>query len=166
MASGLSTEQLASLRERLQRQFADLRERVRQELIGADAERFLDLAGRVHDPGDESVADLLVDLGLAAIDRHIGAIRETEAGILRLRRGTYGSCVDRAGREPLRRLPAPARAGLRPPGPGDTLTPARPAHPPAPPAPGHATRPARGRRGPPAAQTYPGNGTPQPPCPQ
>jgi RNA polymerase-binding transcription factor DksA len=94
MASGLSTEQLASLRERLQRQFADLRERVRQELIGADAERFLDLAGRVHDPGDESVADLLVDLGLAAIDRHIGAIRETEAGILRLRRGTYGSCVD------------------------------------------------------------------------
>ncbi|MCU0934480.1 MAG: TraR/DksA family transcriptional regulator [Gammaproteobacteria bacterium] len=94
MASELATEQVASLRERLQRQFADLRDTVRQELLAADAERFLDLAGRVHDPGDESVADLLVDLGLAAIDRHIGAIRETEAAILRLRRGTYGTCVD------------------------------------------------------------------------
>lgn len=97
MASRLSTEQLAELKARLQQQFDSLREEVRRELISTDAERFLDLAGRVHDPGDESVADLLVDLGLATIDRHIDAIRETEAALLRLRKGTYGACVDCGG---------------------------------------------------------------------
>ncbi len=97
MASELSAEQLTELKDRLRRQFDELREEVRRELLNADAERFLDLAGRVHDPGDESVADLLVDLGLAVIDRHIDAIRATEAAILRVRRGTYGTCVDCGG---------------------------------------------------------------------
>jgi RNA polymerase-binding protein DksA len=106
MSGGLSAEQLNVLKARLQRQFDEQREEVRRELLSADAERFVDLAGRVHDPGDESVADLLVDLGLAVIDRHIDLIRETEAALLRVRRGTYGACVDCGGRIDYERLAA------------------------------------------------------------
>ena len=85
---------------------------MRRELLEADSEGFLDLAGRVHDPGDESVADLLVDVGLAVVDRHVEAIRETEAALLRLRTGTYGTCVDcgtRIGYERLLTEPTAAR---------------------------------------------------------
>lgn len=84
----------AALKERLQAQFDALREEVRRELLASDNERYIELAGRVHDPGDESVAALLVDVNLAVIDRHIEAIREIEAALLRLARGTYGRCVD------------------------------------------------------------------------
>ncbi len=94
MASDLSGERLASLKQRLEQRYEKLRAEVRRELLAADSEGFLDLAGRVHDPGDESVADLLVDVGLAVVDLHIDAIRETEAALLRLRTGTYGTCVD------------------------------------------------------------------------
>ena len=71
MASDLSGERLATLKQRLGQRYEELRAEVRRELLEADSEGFLDLAGRVHDPGDESVADLLVDVGLAVVDRHV-----------------------------------------------------------------------------------------------
>ena len=112
MASDLSGERLATLKQRLDQSYEELRTEVRRELLEADSEGFLDLAGRVHDPGDESVADLLVDVGLAVVDRHVEAIRETEAALLRLRTGTYGTCVDcgtRIGYERLLTEPTAAR---------------------------------------------------------
>ena len=93
MTPRLSTEQMSALKGQLQEQFDGLREAVRLELLSSDNERYLELAGRVHDPGDESVADLLVDVGLALIHRHVEAIRETEAALLRMVRGTYGVCA-------------------------------------------------------------------------
>lgn len=92
--SRLSSTQVSTLRARLKERLTTLVEAIRRELIDADAERYADLAGRVHDPGDESVADLLVDVKLAEIDRHVAGVREVEAGLLRLARGTYGVCID------------------------------------------------------------------------
>jgi RNA polymerase-binding transcription factor DksA len=112
MAPRLSTDQVSALKAQLQQRFDVLREEVRRELLSSDNERYLELAGRVHDPGDESVADLLVDVSLAVIDRHIDAVRETEAALLRIGRGTYGVCVDCGGGIDYERLasqPAAAR---------------------------------------------------------
>jgi RNA polymerase-binding transcription factor DksA len=94
MASALTSVQLTELKTRLRQRFDSLREAIRGELLAADRERFQELAGRVHDPGDESMADLLVDVGLATIDRHIDELRRTEAALLAMRRGTYARCVD------------------------------------------------------------------------
>ncbi|NIR59785.1 MAG: TraR/DksA family transcriptional regulator [Gammaproteobacteria bacterium] len=94
MVEPLTREQSRALREQLQGRYDTLIADVRQELLQADNERYAELAGLVHDPGDESVADLISDLDLADIDRHIGELRDLEAAFDRVRRGEYGICVD------------------------------------------------------------------------
>ena len=90
----LSDQQRHAIRRSLEDLFAELREEIRQVLLRYEDEQYLDLAGRVHDSEEQSVADLLVDLNLADIDRHVREMRELEAALLRIRQGTYGLCVD------------------------------------------------------------------------
>jgi RNA polymerase-binding transcription factor DksA len=46
------------------------------------------------DIGDQSVGDMLADLNLAIVDRHVEEVRAIDAARLRLRQGGYGTCVD------------------------------------------------------------------------
>ena len=52
MASGLTEKQASLLKQRLHTRFAELKDAVRQELVRSDDERYIELAGRVHDTGD------------------------------------------------------------------------------------------------------------------
>jgi len=90
----LSNKQLNEFKTALDARYAELREEIRQELLDSDEEHFIDLAGQVHDLEEESVADLLVDLDLAEIDRHVEEVREIDAALLRIARGSYGICAD------------------------------------------------------------------------
>jgi RNA polymerase-binding transcription factor DksA len=92
MNAELSWSQLRALRRQLDDRFDELRARVRDELIAADAEHYADIAGRVHDPGEESVADLLYDVELAAIHQHVEEIRGIERALMLMARGIYGLC--------------------------------------------------------------------------
>lgn len=94
MAQGLPAQIRHELEQRLRERYAVLREEVRQELMEQDQHDYSDIAGKVHDPGDESVADLISDLELAAIDRNIHEIRAIEGALGRLADGTYGLCQD------------------------------------------------------------------------
>lgn len=94
MDSRLSPQELRHFKHRLSARFDALREIIRDELLRCDDEQFLDLAGRVHDLEDESVADLLVDINLAVIDQHVQEIREVERALLRITAGTFGQCLD------------------------------------------------------------------------
>lgn len=94
MASSLSEQQLQKLRRQLIDNYNELRETVRQELLRTGEEHYIDLAGRVHDEAEESVADLLVDLDLEMLNRHKNELRDIEAAFSRLEVGSYGSCID------------------------------------------------------------------------
>ena len=94
MEQVLTDEQLNEFRKILKRHYWQIREEIRQELLRSDEERFIELAGRVHDPEEEAVADLLVDLNLAFIDRHIQELREIDDALIRIANGTYGICID------------------------------------------------------------------------
>jgi DnaK suppressor protein len=94
MSPELSDQQILELKKKLRKRLEDLREEIREELLQYDNEQYLELAGRVHDNQDESVADLLVDLNLAVIDRHIRETRSIEAALLSMARGIYGLCTD------------------------------------------------------------------------
>lgn len=94
MTSGLSEEQIKILEAKLRQRFDELRETIRSELSASDEEHYQELAGRVHDLGDESMADLLTDLAIASIDREITEIREVEAALQRVPQGSYGICND------------------------------------------------------------------------
>lgn len=106
MPSELSDKQISELKERLDRRFYDLREEIRQELLASDNEQYNQLAGQVHDTGDQSVADLLVDINLAIIDLHVEEIRDIDAALLNISTGNYGICMDCNGDIDYQRLQA------------------------------------------------------------
>ena len=93
MSSELTDRETEEIRKLLKRRFLDLREEIRQELISSDNQHYVDLAGQVHDLEEESLADLLVDLELADIDRHIQEIRAIDAALISMSEGRYGLCA-------------------------------------------------------------------------
>lgn len=100
----LTEIQLAGLRKQLENQRKQLRADIREELLSSDNEQYGSLAGQVHDAGEESVADLLVDVNVATVSRHISELREVEAALQRIHMGAYGSCDDCGDDIPLKRL--------------------------------------------------------------
>jgi len=90
----LTGNQNRDFKRKLDDRFYELWEEIRLELLESDDQHYIDLAGRVHDRGEESVADLLVDLQLASIDRHIQEIRDIEAALMHIAAGNYGMCID------------------------------------------------------------------------
>ena len=71
-----------------------LLEELRRDAGRLREERFGELAGPVHDLGDESIAALLADVGDAELSRDLEELREVEAARNRLAEGAYGICVD------------------------------------------------------------------------
>ena len=107
MAMAQFTEdQLAQLKEALQRRYVELREEVRDELERSGNEHYADLAGSVPDPGDASVADMLVDLDANLVDRQVNEMREVEAALKRLADLDYGDCIECGGEIGFERLMA------------------------------------------------------------
>ncbi len=102
----LNKYQIRDLKKTLDDRFFDLREEVRLELLETENQTYIALAGRVHDIGEASVADLLVDLQLADIDRHIQEIRDIDAAQLRMSAGSYGVCSDCKSSIAIKRLQA------------------------------------------------------------
>jgi DnaK suppressor protein len=90
----LTVEQLNDIKKRLDEHHQELREEIRQKLLQSDEEHYIDLAGNVHDAGEESVADMLADLDIATIDRQVNEIKQIEAARMRIATGNYGLCVD------------------------------------------------------------------------
>ena len=86
--------QTAQLKRRLLERREVLRGEIRQALQASSDERHRELAGTVHDAGDDSVADLLVDVNLKGLDRDARELAAIGAAIDRMARGEYGVCAD------------------------------------------------------------------------
>lgn len=94
MGGGFTDRQIESLRKQLEARREELREEIRRELQESEDEHYAELAGTVHDTGEESIADLLNDVNLAVIDNHVREVREIELALNRVRDGSYGICED------------------------------------------------------------------------
>jgi RNA polymerase-binding transcription factor DksA len=93
MQKPADTRQIEALREQMRTRRTALREEIRQGLLKSDSEHYRQIAGSVHDLEDESFADLIVDVGLAEIDRDLEELRAIEAALLRVSDGSYGRCL-------------------------------------------------------------------------
>jgi RNA polymerase-binding transcription factor DksA len=90
----LGTEQLERF-ERLVTGRRDALEReIRAEIARNRGRTYGELAGPAPDAGDESFADLIVDLDNAELGRDLQDLREHEAALARIRERAYGKCVD------------------------------------------------------------------------
>jgi DnaK suppressor protein len=90
----LSAEQLAVLKQKLQQRRTEIQGEIRDVLLRSDQEPYIELAGRVHDVGEQSVADLLTDFNIALIGRQLRELRDIEAALNRMGMGSYGRCID------------------------------------------------------------------------
>ena len=102
----LTQPQQAELKGLLEQRRSALIEEIRAELARSDNEHYVDLAGRVADSGEASVADMLVDLDAAMTDRDVRELREVEAALGRIADRSYGSCADCGGEIDYARLKA------------------------------------------------------------
>ena len=93
MTRNLQNKQVESLRAAMRARQVQLREEIRQALIKSDSEHYLQIADSVRDLEDESFADLIVDVGLAEIDRDLDELRAIDAALMRMADGSYGICA-------------------------------------------------------------------------
>lgn len=76
---------------------AALRDAIADGLRQSQREDFTELAGRVHDAGEESVAELVMSTNFTLLRREVVELREVEAALARLHAGRYGICVECGG---------------------------------------------------------------------
>ena len=90
----LTARQLSDLAAAMEKRHASLLEEVRSELENTENQQYVEQIGRTPaDVGDQSVGDMLADLNLGIIDRHIREIRDIEAARARLADGSFGNCA-------------------------------------------------------------------------
>ena len=90
----LSEKQLQDFASRLRDRREELREVIHRELASSTQEDYTELAGMVHDAGDESFAELLRGINLTTRARELDEIRDVEAALERIKNGIYGTCTD------------------------------------------------------------------------
>lgn len=108
----LTPEQVQELRKRILERRRELAAELRRGAERSREEPFGAIAGGTPDSGEESVADLLVDVGQAELDRDLVELRDLEIARMRLDGGTYGICTDcgvEVGYERLRANPSAVR---------------------------------------------------------
>jgi DnaK suppressor protein len=102
----LSEKQLQQLEQRLRARREELRDIIHAELASSQQEDFTELAGVVHDAGDESFAELLRGINLTTRARELDEIRDVEAALERIKNGAYSACVECGGEITYDRLDA------------------------------------------------------------
>lgn len=81
-------------KQRLVKQREDLHQHIHDALIASQREEYIELAGSVHDAGDESVAELLTGMRLSTVDREVTELQDVEAALSRIAGSVYGKCID------------------------------------------------------------------------
>lgn len=92
--AALTRAQRDQLKSGLTDQRRTLLGRIREELLNSGDQHYADLAGRVHDTGDESVASLLADVEAARAHHDFEELRATEAALERVAGDAFGVCED------------------------------------------------------------------------
>ena len=108
----LATKQLDELKRALIKRREALEAETHADAAKSREDVFSETAGPVADSGDEATADLISDVENAELSRDLQELREIEAALARMSKGSYGTCTDCGGEidpERLRRTPAATR---------------------------------------------------------
>ena len=92
--TGLNPSELARAKKLLEDRHAALLDEIHDSLVKSGDESFIELAGRVHDAGEESVAELLMAMNLKSSQRETEELANVEAALARIRNSRYGTCID------------------------------------------------------------------------
>lgn len=102
----LNPKQIENIKQTITARRNELVAEIRAALEQSDEQHHKDLAGMVADVGDASIANMLVDLDTAIVDRHVIELRALESARERLKEGSFGICIDCGEEIPYARLEA------------------------------------------------------------
>ncbi len=102
----LSDQKLNEITSRLRERQQLLWDEVKKVLSGQGQPALGEIRGQGHDRGDESVADMLSDLDIAAVTSEAEELQDIERALIRIRTGSYGTCIDCGNAIALDRLDA------------------------------------------------------------
>jgi DnaK suppressor protein len=92
MTTHLSKAQLDGLERTLRSRHAQLQEEVRTALEQSGNHELQEIAGRVRDAGEDSLASLIADLNLTRINQLSDEVRAIERALSEIDAGGYGIC--------------------------------------------------------------------------
>lgn len=104
MNERLKDSQVRQLRQLLDDRFDSLWKEIGAELSESDKERFLQIAGEAQDLEDRSFADLITDLNISMVDKHVQETRDINDALNRMHKGTYAICAECGERIDFERL--------------------------------------------------------------
>jgi DnaK suppressor protein len=90
----MTATRISNLKQLLENRRKWLIEEIRLELTNSGEQSHADLAGSVSDFGDNSVADMLIDVNIATIDRQVHELRDIESTLVRIGQFGYGNCSE------------------------------------------------------------------------
>lgn len=90
----LSAKDNQRFRDRLRARDQELRRAIHGALVNNEDRTYSELAGRVLDSAEQSVADMLSDARILEIEKEVAEQADVVAALARLANGSYGVCVD------------------------------------------------------------------------
>jgi DnaK suppressor protein len=93
MAS-LTPSEVIRFRERLRARDLELRRAIHASLVNAEDKTYAEVAGRVLDVAEESVANMFADDKILIIKKEVAEQSDVVAALARITDGTYGACID------------------------------------------------------------------------
>jgi len=93
MAS-LTPSEIAHFRDRLRARDLELRQTIHSALVNAEDKTYAEVAGRVLDVAEQSVADMFADDKILKIEKEVTEQTDVVAALARISNGTYGTCLD------------------------------------------------------------------------
>jgi DnaK suppressor protein len=92
--TSLNPSELKQFAALLQTREKQLRATIHAGLLQSNDKSHAELAGRVLDSAEESVADNLADLGIAQLNSAVRELSDVESAKRRIADATYGLCID------------------------------------------------------------------------
>jgi RNA polymerase-binding transcription factor DksA len=92
--ANLTPSEVSRFRERLRVRDLDLRRAIHASLVNAEDKTYAEVAGRVLDVAEQSVADMFADDKILMIEKEVAEQTDVTAALARITDGTYGVCVD------------------------------------------------------------------------
>jgi len=93
MAS-LAPSDITRFRDRLRARDLELRRQIHSSLVNTEDKTYAEVAGRVLDVAEQSVADMFADDKILLINKEVAEQTDVVAALARITDGTYGACVD------------------------------------------------------------------------
>jgi RNA polymerase-binding protein DksA len=104
--AGLTPAEISQMRDRLRQRDQQLRTAIHAALMDNADKTYAEVAGRVLDSAEQSVADLLADARILEMEKEVAEQADVVAALARITDGTYGVCIDCGDDIGLKRLDA------------------------------------------------------------